>query len=175
MFQIFLSALLLMRWAPVWAPVVASNLFVALSVYDLVEKHLQRYAFARAQQEPRQSATDMAQRAFDTLYEMFADDAHQARITELAQTAFYTARALFRDEVPQERTLVDVFISAIQWPTQAQFEGDYHTPAEAKGDVAFACYCTTQFLCIAALCVCGTSISLRAYSLCKRTLQRMTT
>ena len=174
MCPIFLSALVLIKWMPVWAPVVASNMFVALSLYELAETRLQQYLFARVHQEPRQSATDMAQRAYNALSDIFVDDVHQARITELAQTAFSTARALFYGEVPQERTLVDVFRSAIQWQTQAQFEGDYHNPAEAKGDVAFACYCITQLLCIAALCVCGTSISRRAYSLCKRTLQRMT-
>jgi len=181
MCPIFLSALVLIKWTPVWAPVVASNMFVALSVYDLAETRLQQYVFARAQQEPRQSATDMAQRAFATLSEIFVDDAHQARITDLAQTALSTARALFYGEVPQERTLVDVFHSAIQWPTQAQFEGDYHTPAEAKGDVAFACYCITQLLCtvvlmrcVYLLCVYGISISRHAYSLSQRTLQFMT-
>jgi len=94
----------------------------------------------KVQQKKEPSVTELALEAYNTLSEIFTDNAHHTRMTGMAQTALSTVKALFFEEVQPERTLADLIESATHW-TKEEFEGDDHIPADTEGDLAFVCYC----------------------------------
>jgi len=154
------------HWTPIWMPVIASNLFVIASLIDIAQERLATYIVAQAQQQPRLPVTDMAQRVYTTLSEIFTIEAHQARALELVHTAVSAiSEALFYKEVQPERTLADVIKSATRWPTKSEFEGEFYIPVDTEGDLAFICYCMA---CLSVVLVC-VYLFMYVCSLCKNT------
>jgi len=153
----------------------AQNFFVLLMVAEIAQDKLSNIMKVQQKKEP--SVTELAHKAYTTISEIYTDYAHHSRMTKLAQTALSTVQALFCEEVQPERTLADVIQSATLWATKAEFEGEYHIPADTEGDLAFVCYCITHLLFIVVLmrfayllCVYVISISRHVCSLFQQTL-----
>jgi len=133
------SIALLALAVPAKAVLVAvQNVFIALMLADIIQEKFPN--IMKVQQKKEHSVTELALEAYNTLSEIFTDNAHHTRMTGMAQTALSTVKALFFEEVQPERTLADLIESATHW-TKEEFEGDDHIPADTEGDLAFVCYC----------------------------------